>query len=50
MPFAKVASWALMALLMCLWALYNRRIALEKMRLMDKADRSTPPQDKHASL
>lgn len=49
MPFARVSAWALIALLVCLWALYNRRIAMERTRLMDK-DRPTPPQDKHAPL
>lgn len=49
MPFARVSAWALIALLVCLWALYNRRIAMEKTQLMDE-DRSTPPQDKHAPL
>ena len=49
MPFAKVASWALMALLMCLWALYNRRIALERRQAMEN-NRPTSPQDQHAPL
>ena len=49
MPFARVCAWALIALLVCLWALYNRRIAMETARLRDE-DRSTPPQDKHAPL
>jgi hypothetical protein len=38
-----------MALLVCLWALYNRRIALERRQAMGK-DRPTPPQDQHAPL
>jgi hypothetical protein len=49
MPLAKVAAWALMTLLVCLWALYNRRIALERRRLMTQ-DRPTPPQDQRAPL
>ncbi len=49
MPLDRVAAWALMALLVCLWALYNRRVALERRRLMGQ-DRRTPPQDKHAPL
>jgi hypothetical protein len=49
MPFARVSAWALIALLVCLWSLYNRRIAMERARLMGK-DRPTLPQDKHAPL
>jgi hypothetical protein len=49
MPLSKAAAWALMALLVCLWALYNRRIALEKRRLMER-DRPAEQQDQHAPL
>ena len=49
MPFTRVTAWTLVAVLVCLWALYNRRIAVERTRLMNK-DLPTPPQDKHAPL
>ncbi len=49
MPLARVASWALMTLLVCLWAIYNRRIALER-RQTGENDLRTPPQDQRAPL
>jgi hypothetical protein len=38
-----------MTLLVCLWAIYNRRIALERRQAMGK-DHLTPPQDQRAPL
>lgn len=43
MPWIRVASWALVAVLLCLWSLYNRRIAFERRQRLIEERRTHQP-------